>query len=170
MASIEHDAAASEPRIIPLRTPAGHPAGGFRDLVARLAAAAVAASRGPGRAAVTVSLDVSDAHHPGTDIAALAGTLGRLLEAACVAAATPPPRGGGPRRPEVLVTTVDTGDAIEIEVADSAAADGRQEAVVRDLRPLAERAGWGLSSCGCPDGGTAVTLRIPRRRGRSLAA
>jgi hypothetical protein len=70
----------------------------------------------------------------------------------------------------VVVTTIDTGDALEIEVADSAADAARQQAAVADLRPLVDRAGWGLSLAACPDGGTAVTLRIPRRRGRSLAA
>jgi len=71
---------------------------------------------------------------------------------------------------EVVVTTVDTGTALEIEVADSAADVSRQEAAVAELQPLVARAGWTLSTAPCPEGGLAVTLRIPRRRSRSLAA
>ena len=168
MAPTEHPSPDAEPRIIPLRPHARGPrdTSVFRDAVVRLSAAA--RDRGP--AGVTVSLDVDVAHAPDAEPAALAGPLGRLLDAACAAAAAPAPRGECPRLSEVVVTTIDTGDALEIEVADSAADAARQQAAVADLRPLVDRAGWGLSLAACPDGGTAVTLRIPRRRGRSLAA
>jgi hypothetical protein len=155
--------AGDEPRIIRLR-PARDPAA-FHAAVSRLAAAARARV-----AEVTVCLDVAEAHAPEADPQAVAGPLGQLLDAACAAAAAPAPRGESPTLREVVVTTIDTGDALEIEVADSAADPSRQRAAVADLRPLVERAGWGLSLAACPDGGTAVTLRIPRRRGRSLAA
>lgn len=163
MPPTEHRPAGDPPRILPLR--AGLPPAGFHAAVSRLAAAA--RDRAP---AVTVSLDVAEAHAPEPDAQAVAGPLGRLLEAACAAAASPAPRGESPTLREVVVTTIDTGDAVEIEVADSAADSSRQKAAVADLRPLVERAGWGLSLAACPDGGTAVTLRIPRRRGRSIAA
>jgi hypothetical protein len=115
---------------------------------------------------VTISLDVPDAHAADAAPDAVAAPLRRLLEAACAAMAAP----ASPAVREVLVTTVDTGAALEIEVADSAADVSRQEAAVAELRPLVERAGWTLSSAACPDGGLAVTLRIPRRRGRSRVA
>lgn len=163
MSSTEHRPTSDEPRIIPLR-PARDPAW-FHAAVSRLAAAV--RERVP---AVSVSLDVTEAHAPEADAPAVAGPLGRLLEAACAAAAAPAPRGESPTLREVVVTTIDTGDAVEIEVADSAADASRQRAAVAELRSVVERAGWGLSLAACPDGGTAVTLRIPRRRGRSLAA
>jgi hypothetical protein len=119
---------------------------------------------------VTISLDVPDAHAADAAPDAVAAPLRRLLEAACAAMAVPASRGACPTVREVLVTTVDTGAALEIEIADSAADVSRQEAAVVELRPLVERAGWTLSSAACPDGGLAVTLRIPRRRGRSRVA
>jgi len=165
MAPNDHRPAAADPRIIPLRPQARGPAD-FAAVVARLAAAA--RDRGP--AGVTVSLDTDAAHAPDADPAAVAAPLGRLLDAACAAAAAPAPRGACPRPREVVITTIDTGDALEIEVADSAADAARQQAAVADLRSLVDRSGWSLSLAACPDGGTAVTLRIPRRRSRSLAA
>lgn len=158
------------PRIIPMRSPVrpeqdGHTLRGALGRVAADVARSV-----HGLPTVTISLDVPDAHAADAAPEAVAAPLRRLLEAACAAVVAPAARGECPPVREVVVTTVDTGTALEIEVADSAADVSRQEAAVVELQSLVARAGWTLSSAPCPDGGLAVTLRIPRRRGRSLAA
>jgi hypothetical protein len=68
---------------------------------------------------------------------------------------------------EVVVTAVDTGAAVEIEVADSGNA---RAAVANELETSAARLGGSLLVTACPEGGTAVTLRLPRRRARGMAA
>jgi hypothetical protein len=158
------------PRIIPMR-PHPRPEQAEPTLRGALARAAADVARSVhGLPTVTISLDVPDAHTADAAPEAVAAPLRRLLEAACMAMAAPASRGACPAVREVLVTTVDTGAALEIEVADSAADVSRQEAAVAEIRPLVEQAGWTLSSAACPDGGLAVTLRIPRRRGRSRVA
>lgn len=158
------------PRIIPWR-PHGssdHDGRQLRGLIAGLAAEVARSIRG--LPVVRISVDVGDTHVADADPASFTGPLRRLLTAACAAAAAPAASSEFPQSREVVVTTVDTGDALEIEVADSAADVSRQQAVVAELRPQVERDGWTLSTAACPDGGLAVTLRIPCRRGRSLAA
>jgi hypothetical protein len=158
------------PRIIPMRP---HPRPEHAEPTLRGALARVAADVARsvhGLPTVTISLDVPDAHAADAAPDAVAAPLRRLLEAACAAMAAPASRGACPVVREVLVTTVDTGAALEIEVADSAADVSRQEAVVAELRPQVEHLGWTLSTAPCPEGGLAVTLRMPRRRRRSLAA
>jgi hypothetical protein len=160
------------PRIIPWR-PHGSPerdGQSLRGVIAGLAAEVARSIRG--LPIVRISVDVGDAHVADAEpeIESLAAPLRRLMTAACAAAAAPAPASEFPRPREVVVTSVDTGDALEIEVADSAADVSRQEAVVAELRPQVEHLGWTLSSAPCPEGGLAVTLRMPRRRRRSLAA
>jgi C4-dicarboxylate-specific signal transduction histidine kinase len=99
---------------------------------------------------------------------------------------------------EVVVTSVDVGDAIEIEVADSgpALADpvrkwlndpARSDHAFNDLHASGdtpEGAGLALAAvraataridgtlwaANCPEGGVAITLRLPRRQAQRLAA
>ena len=170
MAPSDRSPGHAAPRIIPMRSHARpeQDALTLRGTLGRVAADVARSIHG--LPTVTISLDVPDAHAADAAPEAVATPLRRLLEAACAAVVAPAPRGECPQMREVLVTTVDTGAALEIEVADSAADVSRQEAAVAELRPLIERSGWTLSSAPCPDGGLAVTLRIPRRRGRSRAA
>lgn len=170
MAPSDRPPTGATPRIIPLRphrqpVPADH---ALRDAIARAAADAVRSIHG--LPPVTISVDVAADHAADAATPAVAARLRRLLDAACAAVAASGPRGEGPTLREVVVTSVDTGDALEIEVADSAADVSHQQAAIAELRPQVERDGWTLAAAACPEGGLAVTLRIPRRRGRSLAA
>ena len=170
MAPSDRSPKPAAPRIIPMRPPVrpeqdGHTLRGTLGRVAAEVARSV-----HGLPTVTITLDVPDAHAADAAPEAVAAPLRRLLEVACAAVVAPAARGECPPVREVVVTTVDTGTALEIEVADSAADVSRQEAAVAELQPLVARAGWTLSAAPCPDGGLAVTLRIPRRRSRSLAA
>jgi len=82
----------------------------------------------------------------------------------------------GPRQPsdfpagdEVVVTAVDTGLALEIEIADSGD-EPATSAVPAALRTAVARLGGSVSVQACPEGGRAVTLCFPHRRARGLAA
>ena len=96
----------------------------------------------------------------------------RLLESlvrrACEAASQPDPHSDLPPLREVVVTAVDTAAGVEIEVADSGAR--RTAACPADLAGLAARLGGSLAIAACPEGGMAVTLRLPRRRIQGMAA
>jgi len=93
---------------------------------------------------------------------------------------------------EVVVTSVDVGDAIEIEVADSGPAlsdsvrtwlndsanglhgpnatpEGTGLAIAA-VRAAAARIDGTLHAANCPEGGVAITLRLPRRQAQRLAA
>ena len=159
MAPSDRSPGRAAPRIIPLRP---HPRPEHAEPTLRGALARVAADVARsvhGLPTVTISLDVPDAHAADAAPDAVAAPLRRLLEAACAAMAAPASRGACPVVREVLVTTVDTGAALEIEVADSAADVSRQEATVAELRPLVERAGWTLSSAASP----ISTVSVPDR-------
>ena len=170
MAHSDRSPGRAAPRIIPMR-PHGRPEHGEHTLRGALGRVVADVARSiHGLPPVAISLDVPDSHAADAAPEAVVAPLRRLLEVACAAVVAPAPRGECPQVREVLVTTVDTGDALEIEIADSAADVSRQQAAVAELKSLVERSGWTLSSAACPDGGLAVTLRIPRRRGRSRAA
>lgn len=140
--------------------------------------------RGAAALADQVARVVEDAErqHPGVrlvcDVAPGLGMqvdpqlLARLLDAlvcrACEAAAERDPHSDLPPLREVVVTAVDTPSAIEIEVADSGAA--RRQACPAEAASLAARLGGSLAVAACPEGGTAVTLRLPRRRAQGMAA
>jgi hypothetical protein len=67
---------------------------------------------------------------------------------------------------EVVITSIDTGTALEIEVADS----GPPRTVSSIDHGAAERLGGGLVVVPCAEGGTAVTLSLPRRVAMARAA
>lgn len=119
-----------------------------------------------GRALVRIDCDVDG----GLVIESHATGVRRLLESLVRAAVkasrlddrntdTPPLR-------EVVLTAIDTGRAIEVEVADSGPP--------RDLVPgdvvAAERVEGSLDIVACAEGGTAITLRLPRRHAMARAA
>jgi hypothetical protein len=147
----------ADPRILPLRAVDGS--------LAAVVAAALAAAARPG---VRVACDVDPRLHADADPAAIRGLLEPLLRAACAAALEADPDSDGPALGEVLVTAVDTGDGIEIEVADSGPA--RRPESTAELRRLLAVVEGSLTVVACAEGGTAVTLRLPQRRARGLAA
>lgn len=145
------------PRILPLwATPTAG------DLVAT----AVAAAR-RSAPAVRFACDIDPRIPPFGEPQPLATLLAALVRQAVAAAVVPDPESDLPPLCEVVVTAVETGAGLEIEVADSGAA---RAAVAADLEAMAARLGGSLVVAACPEGGTAVTLRLPRRRGRSMAA
>jgi signal transduction histidine kinase len=73
--------------------------------------------------------------------------------------------GGGGRAP---LPAVDAGAGVEIEVADSG--PGRPPSGLAGRRAAVERLGGTAACTNCPEGGTAVTLRLPHRRSRGMAA
>jgi len=154
--------AASEPRILPMPT-AGV---AVRALLEEAVAAAVA--RAP--AGVAVSVDAPSTARISADPGGLRGLLDRLVTAAVAAAAAPRPRGDGPPLREVVITVVEMADAVELEIADSGPAASADERCPPTLRELAVRCGCGLHVAACPEGGTAVTVRLPRREARRQAA
>jgi len=69
-----------------------------------------------------------------------------------------------------VVTAIDGPDAFELEIADSGPSgsfDARCPAAVREL---VDRCGGTLGVADCAEGGTAVTIRLPRRAVRRQAA
>jgi C4-dicarboxylate-specific signal transduction histidine kinase len=148
------------PQLLPLRPASG------RCLVAVLDAviAEVAAEReAAGLPPVAVVLDAASGRIQQADAAPLKAALGPLVAAACEAATTAPAR-----LREVVVTVVDTTTALEIEVADSGSGLAPDPLVA--TCPSIERLGGTLAWCRCPEGGLAVTLRLPHHRRQSRAA
>jgi signal transduction histidine kinase len=115
-----------------------------------------------------IEIDVPAGHAVHADPAALRHILEILLDNAVDAASQAADCRGVPPVREVVVTSVDSIDAIEIEVADS----GPGPAVAAGVRlfGLVERLGGTLHAINCPEGGTAYTLRLPHRQARRAAA
>ena len=150
----------SEPRILPLVPPAGLR---VRDLIE-----SIVADR-PAPAAVRLALDVPADTRVTADAAAFRAAVERLVASAFVAATAVTP-GDGPPLHEVVVTAIDGPDAFELEIADSGPSgsfDARCPAAVREL---VDRCGGTLGVADCAEGGTAVTIRLPRRAVRRQAA
>ena len=134
--------------------------------VGDLVATAVAAARRDAPA-VRFACDIDPQLARCGDPQPLAGLLAAVMQQAVAAAIVPDPHSDLPPLREVVVTAVDTGTAVEIEVADSGAA---RVPVTADLETMAARLGGSLVVAACPEGGTAITLRVPRRRARGMAA
>ena len=153
-----------EPHVLPLR-PAASDAP-LADLVASLVAELTSERCDRGLPPIDITLDTAAGRIAAGDAGPLSELLRALLEAACEAAAAAPPR-----LREVVVTSVAGPTGLEIEVADSGpqpAAD--PGSAVAAVRPLAERLGGTLAYRGCPAGGAAITLHLPRRGRRQQAA
>jgi len=155
---------ADEPHVLPLRAAAsGTP---LTELLAPLVAAIAAERCDRGLPPIDVTLDTAAGRVTAHEAGPLVELVRALVAAACDASAAAPPR-----LREVVVTSVVGPAGLEIEVADSAtepAAD--QLGCVATVRPLAERLGGTLTRRGCPEGGTAVTLHLPRRGHQRQAA
>lgn len=170
-----HDSCRSddEPRLLPLR--GGGAPTRLRRLIDDLVAEAATERRARALPSVPIEIDVAEGHATALDADSLRAAILPLLRAACQSAALA--RGAAPDRrrfSEVVVTSVDTGTAIEIEVADSAteSADDfpAMALALTKARAFADRCGGQVALTACPEGGLAVTLRIPHRRARGLAA
>jgi signal transduction histidine kinase len=147
-----------EPRIIPLRA--------ATTTVAELVAASLAAANPPD--GVRITCDVDSGLLLGAEVEPLRLALGAVIADAAAAALQPDPASDAPDLREVLITAVDAGAGVEIEVADSG--PGRQPSGLAGLRAAVERLGGTAACTNCPEGGTAVTLRLPHRRSRGMAA
>lgn len=160
-------------RILPLR---GGDGVVLRDLVGEVVREAAARGECQG---VHVDVDVPATTTVDADGRVLARVLSALLGRALHGARG----GGGPCRPEVLLTGVVCPDAIEIEVAASGAAVEPAVAAALGRRggartgPRARTGSWvddviretavvggTLTAADCPEGGSAVTLRLPLRQ------
>jgi hypothetical protein len=102
------------------------------------------------------------------DPATVRDILASLLLRAFENAARPSGSSDAPQVREIVITSVEHAAAIELEVADS----GPPADHVSDdsLAPLVAAVGGELSVAACPEGGRAVTLRLPHRRLRRRAA
>jgi signal transduction histidine kinase len=158
----------------------------LRDLLASIVADCCRSARERGLPAVAVTLDAPG----GQPVPAAAAPLRRLLESllrrAVESAAGAEREGDAPLMREVLVTSVDMDDCIEIEVADSGAGLPRDVRAwlagqgdetpagaglaLAAVRAAADRIGGTVRAVDCPEGGVAVTLRLPRRQAQRLAA
>lgn len=149
-----------EPRILPLSA-AGRAS--LPALLHPLIREAAQAARERSLAPVRITCDVPAGLSLDADPVGLSRVLRGLVDTALAAAAA------APRVREVIVTAVDMTDWIEIEVADSGAA-AADAAALAAARSAANAWGGTVLAAPCPEGGMAVTLRLPRRRRHVLAA
>jgi len=156
-----------EPRILPMVPPRGL----LESIVAEVQAQRhdpAAAEKQP----CTVILDVADRHVLQVDPSAIRTILTTLIANALENAARTPPS-EMPVAHEVVVTSIEYANAIEIEIADSGphctpvAAGTLLEGATRQLL---DQVGGQLTAAACPEGGRALTLRLPHRRLRRMAA
>lgn len=154
-----------EPRILAL--PSGRTSrlrGELESLVAAQRAAA-----GPQGKRVDVSIDVPpDAQAAG--LAPLVEAMARVLSAAFTTAVCPDPTSDVPHVAEVVITAVATTTGLELEIASSGCPSSAADAEITSAAAVLERSGGTLVVAPCPEGGRAVTLRLPRRSVRRHAA
>ena len=163
-------------------------------LLATILADCARVRREQGRPPLAATLDVATHHEQAlvADPTLVRRVLEPLIRRAMESAAEADANGESPVVREVVVTSVDVGSAIEIEVADSGpalpepvrkwlndTADGiHASSITPDgaglalaaVRAAATRIAGTLSAANCPEGGVAITLRLPRRQAQRLAA
>lgn len=158
----------------------------LRDLLASILAECGRSRRERGLPDVTTTLDVPDEHRPATATATLRRLLEPLLRRALEAADHPDAESDAPTVREILVTSVDEGGRLEIEVADSGPAlspavrawlagdgDDMPEGAglsLASVRAAVARIGGTVRGLNCPEGGVAITISLPHRRAERLAA
>lgn len=159
--SAEHE----EPRILPMVRPRGL----IESIVEEVLAARCDLPVGPRGCSITI--DVADRHVLQVDPTAIRALLTQLVSAA-LHNADRTQSGEMPAEREVVITSIEYADTIEIEVADSgpAAPHADSGAVARSVQSLLEQVGGRLTAAACPEGGRALTLSLPHRRLRRRAA
>lgn len=157
-------------------------------LITPLLADAARACRGLGVVPPRFTVDASGCERIPLDARLVRRALEPLVRRACAAAADQAAASDAPPVREVVVTVVDAAAGVEIEVADSgpwlaedvrrwlsgnapaacpAAVDGSALAVA----VMAARGfGGTLAAVNCPEGGVAITLRLPGSRSARAAA
>ena len=154
------DGHAGDRHVLPLRPASGRC---IATLLEAVVAEIVAEREVAGLPSVSIVLDPGSSRIQPADGEVVRVALRSLVAAACEAAAA-----AAPRLREVVVTVVATAAALEIEVADSGS--GAPGDSLASARPAVERIGGTLAWRGCPEGGLAVTLRLPHHRLKSRAA
>jgi K+-sensing histidine kinase KdpD len=163
-------------------------------LVSSIVADCQRGRRERGQPTPKTTLDVSHEHEQSVlaDAASVRRAVEPLVRRAIESAAQPAATRETPAVAEVVVTTVDLGDAIEVEVADSGPAlpdhvrkwlnekTGRSYhanvvpegagLALAAVRAVVARIGGAIHATNCPDGGVAITLRLPRRQARRMVA
>jgi signal transduction histidine kinase len=163
-------------------------------LLASILADCARVCREQGRPSLAATLDVAPHHEQAVvaDPTLVRRVLEPLIRRAMESAAQPDANGESPVVREIVITSIDVGNAIEIEVADSGpslpdpvrrwlndTADGLQfPSITPDgaglalaaVRAAAARMDGTLHAVNCPEGGVAITLRLPRRQSQRLAA
>jgi len=164
-------------------------------LLSSIVADCVRVRREQGRLPVAATLDVSPDHEQAllAESASIRRALELLIRRAFESATQPHDSREMLAIREVVVTSIDVGDAIEIEVADSgpalsdpvrkwlndharndlhASGDTPEGAglALAAVRAATARIDGTLWSANCPEGGVAITLRLPRRQAQRLAA
>jgi len=160
--------------------------GSLRDAIAALVADCCRDLRDRGLPDVSVTIDIPVGRSMPAADASVRRLLEPLLRRAIESAARADGSGDAPLIRELVVTGIDAGTAIEIEVADSGTPlspavrswlAGDDDTMPEDaglalaaVRAGAARIGGTVRALNCPEGGVAVTLRIPHRQARRLAA
>ena len=158
--------AADEPHILALSKTQ---ASSLRDVLESIVSEVRGRVEGAG-ARVRVTLDVPEGQFVDADPALFRSAVEALLSAAFAAAVRPGAASDAPRIREVVVTSVDADDTFELEIADSGNRTAADAAALVGVRALADRVGGDIVVAECPEGGTAVTIRLSRRRGLRKAA
>ena len=153
----------AEPRILPLAAVRPNSVRAIVDhLVERESAV---------HAAVRVSLDGGgEGQEIDVDSTVVRDLLEPLVAAASANAAGPAAETDGPALREVDVAVVATADGLEVEIADSGPDQPFGARVPPHVRDAAARCGAEVTLSPCAAGGTAVTVRLPRRGARRQAA
>lgn len=163
-------------------------------LLASILADCVRVRREQGRPSLAATLDVSPHHERAllAEPALIRRVLEPLIRRAFESATQPHDSREPVAIREVVVTSIDVGDAIEIEIADSGPAlsesvrtwlidpaTGLHETpampegtglALAAVRAAAARINGTLQVVNCPEGGVAITLRLPCRQAQRLAA
>lgn len=163
-----------------------------RGLVAGIVSDCVRGRRDRGRAVVRVTVEAPSRHEQTflAEPSLVRRVIEPLVRRSFEAALQPEPGREFRIEPEVVVTTVDLGNCVEIEVADSGpplsdavrswlegttavaadtiAADAGLALVA--VRAAAARVQGRLRAVNCPEGGVAITLSLPSRRSCRAAA
>jgi hypothetical protein len=159
--------------VLPMVPQQTHSEDSLTGVVASIRDAVFADRRSRGLPVCRVTLDLSDDHVPAVEASLLREILEPLLGGAIARSAGTTAhrsrRSDAPSLHEVVVTSIASVDAIEIEVADSCPGPARLHDATAVGAPL-ERVGGTITATHCPEGGTAFTVRLPRRRQNRMAA